>query len=68
MPKTPDIHIPEEKRLLDELDRNARAYGFEIGRGHPLTEKLTHISDDNPFMTRDWRDNIIKAPKETDGN
>lgn len=64
MGKHPDVHVPEEKRLLEELDRNARAYGFEIGRGHPLLEKLTHISDDNPFMDKDWRSKIIKTPQE----
>lgn len=66
MPKTPTTHIPEEKRLLEELDTSARLYGFEIGRGHPLTEKLTHISDDNPFRHRNWRDNVIKPDKKED--
>lgn len=40
-------------------DRNARAYGFEIGRGVKLATQIV-ISEDNPFMNQDWRDNIIK--------
>ena len=39
---------------LQESDRNARAYGFEVGRGKPLTEQLTDISTDNPFMDPQW--------------
>lgn len=63
--KRPTVHIPEDRRLLSELDTAARAYGFEIGRGHPLTEELTELSDDNPFRDRNWRDNVIKPQKET---
>jgi hypothetical protein len=63
MTETPDVYIPEETRLLEELDRNARAYGWEVGRGHPLTEKLTVTSPDNPFMDRNWRDKVEKSPE-----
>lgn len=40
---------------FEESDRNARAYGFEIGRGKPLVEKLTYLSTDNPFMDPLWK-------------
>lgn len=60
LPDLPNSDIPDEQKVIAELDRNARAYGFEIGRGHPLTEKLTHISPDNPFMDRDWKSKITK--------
>lgn len=56
----PNINIPPDTAVLEELDRAARAYGFEIGRGHPLTEKLTSISPDNPFMDRKWKSKIKK--------
>lgn len=49
-----DIDINYEKGL-SESDRNARAYGFEIGRGKPLAEKLTELSDNNPFMDSEWQ-------------
>lgn len=42
---------------MDEFDRAARAYGWEVGRGHPLTEQIT-TSDDNPFMDPNWRKDI----------
>jgi hypothetical protein len=38
---------------LEELDRNARAYGFEIGRGKDIKEVVS-ASDDNPFLYNDW--------------
>lgn len=44
---------------LEEVSRNCRAYAWEIGRGHPLTEKIDHISPDNPFMDKDWRKNLV---------
>lgn len=37
---------------LAEVDRNARAYGFEVGRGHAPTAVL-HASSDNPFVRSD---------------
>ncbi len=42
---------------LDEIDRNARAYGFEIGRGQALAERI-ESSEDNPFLDPNWRDLI----------
>lgn len=42
---------------LDEIDRNARAYGFEIGRGRALAEGI-ETSEDNPFLSPNWRDAI----------
>lgn len=39
---------------LEEIDRQARAYGFEIGRGKPL-DVVVSTSDDNPFMEKNWR-------------
>lgn len=53
----PDLgHIPPFKQM-SEIDRNARAYGFEVGRGKPLTKTMT-FSDDNPFIDRNWRDKV----------
>lgn len=42
---------------IEEVDRNARAYGFEIGRGAPL-KKTVETSNDNPFMSPDWKDQV----------
>lgn len=44
-------------RDIKEIDRNARAYGFEIGRGHPLGELVT-TSEDNPFLDPDWASDL----------
>jgi len=38
-----------------EIDRQARAYGWEIGRGRSMDEKID-ASPDNPFLDPDWRD------------
>jgi hypothetical protein len=40
---------------LEEIDRNARAYGYEIGKGKRLVRVMEDISQDNPFLDPDWR-------------
>jgi hypothetical protein len=47
---------------LEEIDRNARAYGFEVGRGQALTAQIAGLSDDNPFVKKGWRDGVSAAP------
>lgn len=45
---------------VTEVDRNARAYGWEVGKGSPQ-ENMIHLSVDNPFGRTDlgvW-DNAI---------
>lgn len=56
--KIPRGPIDEEHIKKEEIDRCARAYGFEIGRGHPLTEVITELSEDNPFINKNWRNKI----------
>jgi hypothetical protein len=41
--------------IILEMDRNARAYGWEIGRGQLISPNV-YVSEDNPFMDEDWRD------------
>lgn len=43
--------------IIDNIDRNARAYGWEIGRGHTLTATITS-HEPNPFHDPDWRLNV----------
>lgn len=48
----------------DEIDRNARAYGWEIGRGQIISKKL-NTSEGNPFMDPNWREaHGIDGPSE----
>lgn len=42
---------------LEGIDRNARAYGWEVGRGQEIGSEV-QTSDDNPFLDPDWRDRI----------
>lgn len=44
--------------LFDEMDRNARAFGWEIGRGHPLTDLVMECSPENPFLDPEWKSKI----------
>ena len=63
------LPYPEARALLDalpEIDRNARAYGWEVRNGHPLTEKIESTSPDNPFMDSDWRAHI-PPPEQCSG-
>lgn len=48
---------------LSEVDRNARAYGWEIGRGQALAETI-EFSDDNPFVDPNWRNRINPPTKD----
>jgi hypothetical protein len=38
----------------DEIDRCARAYGWEIGNGAKMG-RVIELSDNNPFKHADWR-------------
>lgn len=57
----PMIHLTSME--VEEIDRVARAYGFEIGRGQQIAE-IIEVGEDNPFLKQDWRDRIkIGEPK-----
>lgn len=47
-----------------EIDRNARGYGFEIGRGRSLTSTVEGLSDDNPFLDPKWREKIQETKEK----
>lgn len=42
---------------MQEIDRNARAYGWEIGRGRALSQ-IIDMTPGNPFADPDWRKNV----------
>jgi hypothetical protein len=48
-----------------EIDRNARAYGFEIGRGQAIAENLVS-SPDNSFLDLDWADKAGLSRRDHD--
>lgn len=57
-------NLPDElAEALLEMDRNARAYGFEVGRGAPLVDEIGP-SPDNPFMDLEWREEVEEVPYE----
>lgn len=39
---------------IQEMDRNARAYGWEIGRGQAIGPEID-TTPGNPFLDPDWR-------------
>lgn len=43
---------------LDEVDRCARAYGWEVGRGRTLVQGEIGLSEDNPFRSSHWKDGV----------
>lgn len=51
---------------IREIDRNARAYGFEIGRGRPVQDVVAS-SPDNPFLDPDWASDL-DGGEITDGH
>lgn len=44
----------------EEVDRNARAYGWEVGKHGKLVE-ITSLSPENPFADPNWRDKVEEA-------
>lgn len=53
-----NIELPESLvTVLENMDRNARAYGWEVGKHGQLIDRPP-FSDDNPFLDANWRDNI----------
>lgn len=48
-------------RLAMEIDRNARAYGWSVGRGHPLTPQIEDVDPENPFLDPNWRDAFVRG-------
>lgn len=43
-----------------EIDRNARAYGFEVGKdpAHRVVPVIEETSPDNPFVDSNWREGL----------
>jgi hypothetical protein len=55
-----DHQMKQLKPALEEMDRNARAYGWEIGNGQDLKDVID-VHDENPFLTSNWRDNVSRT-------
>lgn len=41
--------------FITSIDRNARAFGWEIGHGADISKPVTEMTAGNPFAFRDWR-------------
>lgn len=53
--------------MLDEVSdslRNARAYGWEVGKHGQLISKFLHVCPDNPFVDVDWAKKIDMNEKD----
>lgn len=55
-PEEKPVEVPPD--VIEESDRQARAYGWEIGKGTPIAEVVT-ASEENPFIDPEWRDRYI---------
>lgn len=55
---------------VDEIDRNARAFGWEIGRGAIMVGNMVGTSDSNPFMSPHWKSEMgfVERCREGVGN
>lgn len=52
-----DFNMSEEVTTEEGWDLNARAYGWEIGRGAHLSS-VVQVTPGNPFMDPNWREAI----------
>lgn len=53
----PWSHSTLSAKEICAIDRNARAYGFEIGRGKAIGRVIWY-SEDNPFIHKDWQERM----------
>lgn len=52
------IEETAEDEELAEVDRNARAFGWEAAKRGTLFTKFDELSPENPFLDPNWRDQI----------
>lgn len=65
----PYVNVDEHTKMLEGIDRNARAYGWEIGRGNFELGKSGEMSRVNPFQDPNWREAYPALPNlSTDPN
>ena len=50
--------------LLNQMARNARAYGWEVGRGAPLS-KIIDSTEGNPFLDNEWIKHLDEDAEES---
>lgn len=50
-------HVDSSTEDIYEQDRNARAYGWAVGRGEAI-EDVVQTTSDNPFLEKDWANSI----------
>lgn len=50
-----DFQMSRLEPLLEEMDRNARAFGWEIGNGKSIDDVIESTSE-NPFLDPNWRE------------
>jgi len=51
---------------IEEIDRTARAYGFEVGRGKLATEQIEiEEGSGNPFFEKNWKELVGVAEFDT---
>jgi hypothetical protein len=54
---TDDEMVTIRRVDLESIDRNARAYGWEIGRGQALSTQVD-VTEGNPFMDTGWKASV----------
>lgn len=55
-----EIQIPKALvDVLEEIDRNARAYGWEVAKRDLYPPNGTPLSPENPFTNQDWRSRMV---------
>jgi hypothetical protein len=47
-----------ENKDIEEIDRNARAYGYEAAMRQEIRETYPDVPDGNPFVDPNWRKKI----------
>lgn len=57
------LWVAQDQAVVDHdtmasIDRNARAYGYEVGKTGELVAVVENTSPDNPFLDPNWRDRL----------
>lgn len=52
--------------MLEDIHRNACAFGWEIGNGAEWSNTPLRISPDNPFADLNWAKHVVQAGEQDD--
>jgi hypothetical protein len=54
--------------MIEEIHRNAAAFGWEIGNGAEWSGGVIQMSEDNPFADVNWAAHVVLAEEREEAS